>query len=334
MSEPATAIDRRADVEDHLSGILVERDQPWVGAVPEVHVVAEQRDAVQALPATLHLGVEFPHQFGLLVPDVEFPVLLVLVAHIHEAVFDQRRKILVALARTIGVAQGGHELDLEVGDVALVDLGQRRVIPIAVVAHPHQPVLRLGRSIQEPLIGVVSAAAAERQWPSAAPAINPARPTRPELRPGIVIWILPAFFGTRCSIIASCSITVDATSLWCALWTLATCGRPRSGYLAAKSGRARDRAPPIRDHGSTVSSGVIASLEVRIGLDCVSRSGRTQQKLHEGAIGSTFPFPQGREDDIALVDLRPRRSRWIDAGYQRRTGIEKSTLLDVAKQQA
>jgi hypothetical protein len=59
---------------------------------------AEQRDAVQALPATPHLGIELPDQLRPFVPDVEFPVLLVLVPHIHEAVLDQRREILVALS--------------------------------------------------------------------------------------------------------------------------------------------------------------------------------------------------------------------------------------------
>ena len=65
----------------------------------------------------------------------------------HKAVLDQRGEILIAFARTVGIAQGGHELDLEVGDIAFVDLGQRRVIPVAVVAHTHEPILRFGRSI-------------------------------------------------------------------------------------------------------------------------------------------------------------------------------------------
>src|SRR6202021_1028291 len=82
----------RADVEDDLSGILVERNETRVGAAAtgiDVHLVAEQRDAMQALGASLHLGIIFPDQFGLLVSDVEFPVPLVLVAHIHEAVLDE-----------------------------------------------------------------------------------------------------------------------------------------------------------------------------------------------------------------------------------------------------
>jgi len=107
---------------------------------------------VGALPAALDFGVELPHHLGFLVADVELPILLERVADIEEAVLGERREILSPFVGTIGVAKRGHELDLEVGDVVLVDHGERRVIPIAVVAHAHEPVLRRGRCIQEILI--------------------------------------------------------------------------------------------------------------------------------------------------------------------------------------
>ncbi len=127
MSGAGKAFDRGVDVEHHLSGILIDCNQPRVGAVPtgiDVHIVAEQRDAMQALGAALHFGIEFPDRFGLLVSDVEFPILLVLVAHVHEAVFDQGREILAALAGTTGVAERRHEFDFEVDDIGFVDLVQ------------------------------------------------------------------------------------------------------------------------------------------------------------------------------------------------------------------
>src|SRR5215813_253122 len=106
-----------------------------------------------ALPPALNLGVKFPHHGGLLVAHVELPVLLPLVAHIYEAVLDQWREVFSSLVGTGRVAERGHELDLQIGDVAAIDLAQRRMVPIAVVPHAHQPVLRLGRRTEEALIG-------------------------------------------------------------------------------------------------------------------------------------------------------------------------------------
>ena len=58
----------RADIEDDLSGILVERNETRVGAAAtgiDVHIVAEQRDAMQALRVdTLYLGINFQINLG------------------------------------------------------------------------------------------------------------------------------------------------------------------------------------------------------------------------------------------------------------------------------
>ncbi len=156
MPGAGAAVDRGRHIEHRLTGVLVERDQARIRAVAagvDVEIVAEQRDAVEALPAALYLGIVFPHDLRLLVADVELPVLLILVADIEESVLDQRREILIALARPAGIADRRHELDLEVGDVALVDLVEGRVVPVVVAPHAHQPVLRLRARIEQALIG-------------------------------------------------------------------------------------------------------------------------------------------------------------------------------------
>src|SRR6266567_2067165 len=95
---------------------------PWLGA-SVARVLTSKTTSPEFLSTAIRRG------FGLSLPVLKYMLL------------------------TSRVAKGGHELDLEVGHVAAIDLLQRRVIPVAVVAHPHQPVLRLGGSIEETLIG-------------------------------------------------------------------------------------------------------------------------------------------------------------------------------------
>src|ERR1700719_188808 len=84
---------------------------PWLGTTSGAVVLTSKTTSPEFLSIATRRG------FGLSVP-----VLLPLVAHIHEAVLDDRREILRGLVRATRVAEREHELDLEIAHVAAIDL--------------------------------------------------------------------------------------------------------------------------------------------------------------------------------------------------------------------
>ncbi len=138
-------------VPHHLAGLLVGGDHAAIERSDREHQIAPQRHAAVAV-ALLLAGVHLPHgASGFSRPHVDLVDDAPVVDDVHEAVLDQRRRLDGLVA--VGAADRDREQQLEVLDVVLVDLLERRE-PLGIVAAVnHQPVLRLLVGICEPLIG-------------------------------------------------------------------------------------------------------------------------------------------------------------------------------------
>ena len=131
----------------HLAGLRVERDDGGVGLVQEDLAVGVGDAAVDRVAA--HHRDHVRVLLRLVLPDD--PAVLVQVervddvrerrVHVHHVADDERRALVAA-------QHAGREGpgDLEIADVVLVDLVERRVARVGVVAGLDRPVRRIARS--------------------------------------------------------------------------------------------------------------------------------------------------------------------------------------------
>jgi hypothetical protein len=137
---------------DDFAGIAIERDHAHIVGGDE-DLVAVHRDA--AVGARLgDLGIIAPerHRFGA-AADVEFHHPVVSIGHIHEAVIDQWGRLLLAREGAAGGAAADREdeFELQVLDGVAIDVLERRMAGIVVVAVNREPILRLGRRVEQAL---------------------------------------------------------------------------------------------------------------------------------------------------------------------------------------
>jgi hypothetical protein len=146
-----------------LAGLLVGRDQPTVQGVRD-HLVPPQRDAAvvdaaaghRAGPVLVGARIHLPHQLARALGQVELVHRAPAVGDVHGAVLDDRRALEAAMrpdAAALDAAQREGPGDLEILDVVLVDLVERRVAGRRIVAVMAEPVLGLRRGVEQSIRG-------------------------------------------------------------------------------------------------------------------------------------------------------------------------------------
>ena len=142
----------RLDLPGDLAGVAVERDQARVIGGEEDLVAVHGEPAGGARARDLGVVAPQRHRRGA-AAHVELHHPRPGVGHIHEAVVHQRGRFLLAAQRAAGRASADreHELELEVLDGVAIDGLERGMPAVVVVVVDHQPVLRLGRGVLQPL---------------------------------------------------------------------------------------------------------------------------------------------------------------------------------------
>ena len=144
-----------------LARLLVGRDQPAIQRVRD-DLVLPQRDAAvvdaaardRARPVLVGARIHLPRQLARALGDVELVDRPPAVGDVHEAVLDDRGALEAAVrpdAAALDAAQREGPGDFEVLHVLLLDLVERGVPGRRVVLVVGEPVLGLGRRVEQPL---------------------------------------------------------------------------------------------------------------------------------------------------------------------------------------